>query len=63
MAPYFLRDLYYEKTFLENQIKFFEQIKERISQMDDSLKYIKHKLYLNDKIEEVQEKMRKKYYL
>ncbi len=63
MAPYFLRDLYYEKAFLENQIKFFEQIKERISQMDTSLKYLKHKLYLNNKIEEVQEKMRKKNYL
>ena len=63
MAPYFLRDLYYEKAFLENQIKFFERIKERISQMDTSLKYLKHKLYLNNKIEEVQEKMRKKNYL
>ena len=62
MAPYFLRDLYYEKAFLENQIKFFEQIKEMISQMDTSLKYLKHKLYLNDKIGEVQEKMRKKGY-
>ena len=62
MAPYFLRDLYYEKAFLENQIKFFEQIKEMISQMDTSLKYLKHKLYLNEKIDEVQEKMRKKGY-
>lgn len=62
MAPYFLRDLYNEKAFLENQIKFFEQIKERISQIDTSLKFLKHKMYLNDKIDEVQEKMRKKDY-
>lgn len=62
LEPYFLRSLYNEKAFLENQINFFEQIKEMISQMDTSLKYLKHKMYLNDKIGEVQEKMRKKDY-
>lgn len=62
MAPYFLRALYNEKAFLENQIKFFEQIKERITQIDTSLKYLKHELYLNNKIDEVQEKLRTKDY-
>ena len=62
MEPYFLRKLYNEKTFLEEQINFFEQIKEMLSQMENPLKYLDHKIYLNEKIDEVKEKLRKKDY-
>lgn len=62
MAPYFSRHLYNEKTFLENQIEFYEQIKKMLSKMRNPLNYLKHKLYLNEKIDEIKDKLRKKDY-
>lgn len=59
MAPYFLRKLYNKKAFLENQIKFYERIKEILSIMNKPLKYLNHKIYLNEKIDEIKEKLRK----
>lgn len=62
MAPYFLRRLYNEKAFLEEQISFFEEIKKLLSEIKNPLKYLDHKLYLDEKIDEVKEKLRKKDY-
>ena len=62
MAPYFSRKLYNEKMFLEEQISFFEEIKKLLSEIKNPLKYLGHKLYLNEKIDEVKEKLRKKDY-
>ena len=62
MAPYFSRKLYNEKMFLEEQISFFEEIKKLLSEIKNPLKYLDHKLYLNEKIDEVKEKLRKKDY-
>ena len=62
MAPYFLRRLYNEKAFLEEQVSFFEEIKKLLSEIKNPLKYLDHKLYLDEKIDEVKEKLRKKDY-
>ena len=62
VAPYFLRRLYNEKAFLEEQINFFEEIKKLLSEIKNPLKYLDHKIYLDKKIDEVKEKLRKKDY-
>ena len=62
VTPYFLRRLYNEKAFLEEQINFFEEIKGMLSVIKNPLKYLDHKIYLDKKIDEVKEKLRKKDY-
>lgn len=62
MEPYFLRKLFVEKAFLESQIKFYATIRDMLIDIPKSYKYLGHKLYLSNTINEIEEKLRKTDY-